>query len=117
MTAMDESILDSVKLGLGITEDYPYFDEQLKLYTNAALAVLAQTGVGSEGFTITSASSKWSEFLGDKMNRLDYSKAYVIMKVRLMFDPPQNSSALQAMKDLLAEYEWRGYVECDPVDE
>lgn len=111
---MDESILESVKLALGITLDYQYFDEQLKLWTNSALAVLEQTGVGVPGFEITDSSQVWSDFLEEKANRLGYSKAYVIMRVRLMFDPPQNSAALQALKDMIAEYEWRGYVECDP---
>lgn len=112
---MDESILTSVKLGLGITEDYPYFDDQLILYINSVLAVLAQTGVGTEGFTIRDASSKWSDFLGDKMNVLEYSKSYVIIRVKLMFDPPQSSGALDAMKAIAAEYEWRGFVECDKM--
>lgn len=111
---MDESILGSVKLALGIMADYPYFDEQLILYINSALAVLVQTGVGTEGFTISGPETTWSQFLGEKVSALEYSKTYVIMRVRLMFDPPQNSSALQALKDMIAEFEWRGYVECDP---
>ena len=114
---MHESILDSIKLALGIMVDYPYFDEQLITYTNAALAVLVQTGVGEPGFTIDGREALWEQFLGEKMAALEYSKAYVIMRVRLMFDPPQNSSALQALKDMIAEYEWRGYVECDPIEE
>ena len=61
---MDESILESVKKSLGITPDYPYFDDQLILYINAALAVLVQTGVGTAGFAITGPESKWSDFLG-----------------------------------------------------
>lgn len=112
---MDESILESVKKSLGITPDYPYFDDQLILYINAALAVLVQTGVGVAGFAITGPESKWSDFLGEKMTALEYSKVYVSMKVRLMFDPPQSSGALQALKDLVAEYEWRGYIECDEL--
>lgn len=114
---MDESILNSIKLALGITTDYNAFDSQLILYINTALAVLVQTGVGTEGFTISGASSKWSDFLGEKMSALEYSKTYVIMRVRMMFDPPQSSGALEAMKEMIREYEWRGYVECDPVPE
>lgn len=114
---MDESILESVKEALGIVKDYPFFDDQLILYTNSALGVLAQTGVGTEGFTITGAESKWSDFLGEKMDLVPYSKAYVVMRVRLMFDPPQSSTAAKAMEDMIREYEWRGYVQCDPAME
>lgn len=112
---MDESILESVKKGLGIVPGYQYFDDQLILYINAALATLVQTGVGTANFTISGAESKWSDFLGEKMQALEYSKAYVILKVRLLFDPPQSSGAQAALKELVAEYEWRGYIECDEL--
>lgn len=114
---MDESILTSVKLALGIMADYQYFDSQLILYINAALAVLAQTGVGTDGFTIQNANETWADFLGEKEAALSYSKAYVVMKVRLMFDPPQSSAAMEALKEMITEYEWRGFVECDPPPE
>lgn len=111
---VDESILDSVKLALGIAADYPYFDEQLILYINTAIAVLIQTGVGTEGFTISNRTARWSDLLGDKMAALEYSKTYIILRVRLLFDPPQSSGATEAIKETIRELEWRGYVECDP---
>ena len=113
---MDESILTSVKLALGITADYQPFDAQLILYINTALATLVQVGVGTSGFKIQSDASKWSDFIGtttDSEEVVEFAKVYVITKVRLMFDPPQSSGALQALKDLAAEYEWRGYIQCD----
>lgn len=112
---MDESILVSVKLALGITKDYEFFDPQLIMYINAALATLVQNGVGEPGFTISNDLSKWSDFLGEKTTALEYVKVYVISKVRLMFDPPQSSGAQAALKELAAEYEWRGYIECDEL--
>ena len=114
---MDESILTSVKLALGITEEYDAFDQQLILYINTALATLNQTGVGTEGFQIKDATATWSEFLGENMVTLEYSKTYVITKVHIMFDPPQSSAALQALKELAAEYEWRGYIQCDHLEQ
>lgn len=113
---MDESILTSVKLALGITADYQPFDAQLILYINTALATLVQTGVGTSGFKIQSAASKWSDFIGtatDSEEVVEFAKVYVITKVRLMFDPPQSSGAQTALKELAAEYEWRGYIQCD----
>ena len=111
---MDESILESVKLALGVPTDYTAFDNQLILFTNAALSATAQTGVGTENFQITGASSKWSDFLGSKASALGYTKTLVILRVRLMFDPPQSSGAVESIKEQIREYEWRGYVECDP---
>lgn len=114
---MSESILTSVKLALGITEEYEQFDPQLVLYINTALATLVQTGVGKKNFKIVDKSASWSDFLGEIEAALEFSKTYVITKVRLMFDPPQSSGALQALKELAAEYEWRGYIECANADD
>lgn len=113
-TPNPESILTSVKLALGIGADYPFFDDQLILYINTAIAALIQTGVGTEGFSITGDGEHWSDLLGEKMAALEYSKTYVILRVRLLFDPPQSSGALEALKETLREFEWRGYIECDP---
>ena len=35
------------------------------------------------------------------------------MKVRLLFDPPQSSSVMDATKSMISELEWRLYTECD----
>ena len=111
---MDESILNSVKLALGVPEDYDAFDNQLILYINSALAATVQTGVGTENFTISSSTAKWSDFLGDKMAALSYTKSLVILRVKLLFDPPQSSGAVNAINEQIREFEWRGYIECDP---
>ena len=111
---MDESILNSVKLALGVPEDYDAFDNQLILYINSALAATVQTGVGTDGFMISNASAVWSDFLGDKMAALSYTKSLVILRVKLLFDPPQSSGAVNAINEQIREFEWRGYIECDP---
>ena len=41
-------------------------------------------------------------------------KSYVYLKAKLIFDPPQNSSVAQAMKQQADEFEWRVSVEVDP---
>lgn len=111
---MNESILDSVKLTLGIPTDYEAFDNQLKLFINAALAAVVQTGVGQEDFKITGNTETWADFLGEKEAALSYTKALVALRVRLLFDPPQSSGAIQMMNEQIREFEWRGYIECDP---
>lgn len=40
-------------------------------------------------------------------------KSYVALKVKLLFDPPQSSSTIEATKNLISELEWRLYAECD----
>ncbi len=102
-----ESILTSVKKMLGIMEEYEHFDADLIMHINSVLSVLTQIGVGpSEGFYIEDANDTWADFVGYD-NRLSLVKSYVYMKVRLLFDPPQSSAAIESMKQLIAEFEWR----------
>ena len=110
---MDESILTSIKKLLGITEDYDYFDQDIIMHINAAFMVLAQLGIGpSEGFLITDDTDTWSDFIDDSTN-LGSIQSYVYMKVKLMFDPPQNSFTVDSMTKLVNELEWRLNIAAD----
>lgn len=109
-----ESILDSVKLALGIIPEYSHFDDQIKMYLNSVFSTLYQIGVGPEdGFIIEDDTTTWYDYLVDN-KLLNLVKTYVYMKVRLLFDPPTSSFALQALKDQIAEQEWRINVMVDP---
>ena len=110
---IDESILVSIKKLLGIAEDYNYFDQDIIMHINAALMILTQLGVGpSKGFLITDDSSTWSDFIKNSDN-LGSIQSYVYMKVKLMFDPPQNSFTVDSMTKLVNELEWRLNVAAD----
>ena len=110
---MDESILVSIKKLLGIAEDYDYFDQDIVMHINAAFMVLTQLGIGpSEGFLITDDTDTWSDFIDDATN-LGSIQSYVYMKVKLMFDPPQNSFTVDSMQKLVNELEWRVNIAAD----
>lgn len=102
------SILTSVKKLLGIAEECTDFDADVVMYVNSALFVLSQIGVGPVGgFTITGSEETWEQFSPDKLKN-EAVKAYLGVKVRLLgFDPPQSSSTMEAMKNTVAEMEWR----------
>lgn len=109
-----ESILTSIKKMLGISKEYTHFDEDLIMHINSALAVLGQLGVGpSEGFFIEDESAEWSDFVSD-LSKLQFIKTYVYQKVKLLFDPPQSSAAIQALNESIREFEWRINVQVDP---
>ena len=106
------SILNDVKSLVGIVPTYDAFDNQLLICINSAFATLHQLGVGpEEGFEVN-ANTEWDEYISTK--RLNFIKQYVCMKVRVMFDPPSSSFALDAIKEQIKEYEWRinSEVEC-----
>lgn len=102
-----DSILTSIKKLLGMTEDYTAYDMDVIIHINTALAILSQLGVGSDSaFRICDASATWQDFVGNNP-RLDDVKDYVYLKVKLLFDPPTSSAAIQSMEKLLSEIEWR----------
>lgn len=104
---MDHSILNDVKIFCGITPEYEHFDTDIINDINTAIAILRQLGVGPKtGFMIEDASSTWGDLLGDDI-RLIFVKTYVKAKVKIEFDPPANSTLLQALKDTVAEMEFR----------
>lgn len=102
-----ESILDSIKELLGISSDDISFDKELIIHINSALMIVNQLGVGpTSGYSITSKDNKWNELMGDRKD-LDAIKTDVYLRVRLIFDPPQNSFLVSAIKEQIQEYDWR----------
>lgn len=103
---MEESILTSIKKLLGITDDYPHFDQDIILQINSAFSTLNQLGVGPEaGFSIQDASTVWTEFIND--DRLNFAKTFVQLKVKLAFDPPTSSTLMDSYNRQLDELAWR----------
>lgn len=86
-----DSILETVKAHLGLTEDDITFNEQIIDDINSVFMILHQLGVGpSEYFAIEDESETWNDFFGDAKN-VNAVKTYMYMKVKLMFDPPTTS--------------------------
>ena len=111
--SLSDSILDSTKKLLGIDEDYRDFDLDIMTHINSTFLILRQLGIGpDEGYIITDRNDKWSDFLTD-VSKLAAVKTYIAAKVRLIFDPPVGG-ALDALKSVIAEFEWRLNVEVDP---
>lgn len=104
---MENSILKSVKKTLGLAPEYTAYDEDILLFTNGALAILTQLGVGPEdGVMLEDDLLDWDTFLGD--DRIyNMVKPFVCLKVRLAFDPPATSFAINAIEGQLEEMEWR----------
>lgn len=104
---MEDSILTSIKLDLGITEDYEAYDNQLIGLINSVFVILHQIGVGpSEVFSIYDKNTTWDEFTQDK-KEIQSVRTYMYEKVKLIFDPPQSSAHTEALKQSASEFEWR----------
>lgn len=111
---MATSILNSTKKILGVDADYDVFDLDIMTHINTAFSTLQQLGVGPvEGFMIEDDVPTWDAFLLND-NRLNAVKSYVYLRVRVLFDPPATSFVLDALKEQIAELEWRLNVAVDP---
>ena len=92
---MNDSILTSIKKLLGIAEECEDFDTDIIMHINSTFLNLYQIGVGSErGFSIVDKYTAWI-------------KTYIYLKVKLLFDPPLSSSAVEAINRSISELEWR----------
>ena len=109
-----ENILDSIKKLLGIDEADLNFDQELIMHINSVFMVLNQLGVGPVGgFKISSNEEVWTDFIGTRLD-LESVKSYIYLKVRLLFDPPQNSFLVGSIEKQIEEFEWRLQVQVEP---
>lgn len=109
-----ESILTSIKKMLGLSEEYEHFDVDIVIHINSTFRVLHQLGVGpSKVFRINNSDAVWNDFIAEDCEGFDEVKTYVYQRVKLLFDPPLSSAHLTALKESIAEFEWRLQVEAD----
>lgn len=93
------SILHDTKTYLGLMEDDPSFDSEVKDAIDNALATATQ--LNCEVGDLSSEADYPATALGRILRQ------YVNYSVRLAFDPPQTSFAIKAIEALKQESEWR----------
>ena len=104
---MNDSILQTIKQLLGISEADESFDPNIIVLVNSVLNILSQIGLEeANNFQIKGSSETWNELFRDRKD-LEIVKTYICFKVKMMFDPPTSSAALEATKRVLDEQEWR----------
>lgn len=108
---MEQSILRSIKKLLNISDDDPGYDTDLIFHINTSFMVLHQLGYDkndtpNRSFVISDETTTWTDFISGRDN-IEAVKSYVYLKVRLLFDPPSTSFAIEAFKKQLEELEWR----------
>jgi len=106
--AQIESILTSTKDALLLAEDYTHFDSQIIMHINSAFSTLQQLGVGpANGFQIVDKQEKWTDLFPVGDPRLNFVHTYIYLRVKLVFDPPATSFAIEALDKQVKELEWR----------
>lgn len=116
---MEQSILKTVKAAVNVALDDPSFDLAIIGHINTEFSTLADLGVGPpEGFVIEDDVGVWGDYLDPDDNKIMLSqiKTAVILRTRILFDPPAQIFLLQALKDQLLETEWRINVNRETVE-
>jgi len=105
--ALEESILKTIKPMLGVSVSDTSFDMDIIVLINSSLAVLNQNGIGVTDYEIIGDTEVWADLLGETTLKLTPIKTFVFLYVKLIFDPPTNSSILEALKQQKEETLWR----------
>ena len=102
-----DSILDSVKKALGLDFSDTSFDPDVTMGINSAFGPLQQLGVGPDtGFFISDNTVLWSDYVA-RADYLGMVQAFIIMTVRLAFDPPDSRTGIPAIEKQLDQLAWR----------
>lgn len=92
------------------------FDNDLITYINSVFAELAQMAAGlPQDFRIEDVTSTWDEYY--KGPAISMIKDYIVLKTRIVFDPPASNSILEAFKSEADRLEWRINVAMDSQKE
>lgn len=94
------SVLHDTKIYLGLIEDDPSFDSEIKDAIDNALATATQ--LNHEAGAVQSSEA---DYPATPFGRI--LRQYVNYSVRLTFDPPQTSFSIKAIEALKQEAEWR----------
>lgn len=104
---MSDSVLSSTKQMLGISPEDTSFDVNVIMSINTALTILMDLGLTEvEDQIVTSDDMTWDELLGERTD-IEYVKTYIYQKVKMIFDPPTSTAAIDAMQRSISELEWR----------
>lgn len=102
-----DSILNTIKKMLGLSEDYTAFDVDIINDINSAFFTLFQLAVGpSVPFSISDAEDIWSDFTGGATD-IEAIKQYIYLHVKRTFDPPTSSFVSNSIDNQIKELEWR----------
>ena len=104
---MSDSVLLSIKQMLGISPEDTSFDVNVIMSINTALTTLMDLGLTEvEDEIVIDDDMTWDELLGGRTD-IEYVKTYVYQKVKMIFDPPTSTAAIDAMQRSINELEWR----------
>lgn len=103
------SILEDVRISVGLSKDTTDFDTELLMHINASIGKLNQNGVGNN-LMITDTATTWGD-LQDTPNAesneaFKMVPLFIALSTKLLFDPPPPSS-VQLHQASVEQLLWR----------
>lgn len=109
-----DSILLHTKKALGISDGDDSFDLDVIMYINNAFSNLNDLGAGPVGgFVITGEDEVWTDFFPQSDDPIELNvilskvQTYVVLKTRIIFDPPTVPTLMTSIESQIKEAEWR----------
>ncbi len=99
------SILNTVKKIIGISEDDTSFDTDIIMFINTAISSLQQL-TNIPNFEVTDTTQVWEDLSSD-ISKSNLIKSYISLKVKTLFDPPMSSIVKEAIDANLNEIAFR----------
>lgn len=104
---MFNSVLLSIKQSIGVHPEDTSFDGQIAMHINTVLVILNELGVTEVvGKRVEDQLMDWEELLNGRTD-IENVKTYIAHRVKMMFDPPTSSAAMEAIQRTINELEWR----------
>lgn len=119
MSTPTNSILGSIKQCLWpeveAGENMP-FDNELIMHINSIFVDVCNLGIGPDPpYYISGETETWTDFYSD-INKVNNVKTYMLLRLRLIFDPPQNSFLVKAIDDQIQKMEWHLTINSDKLE-
>ena len=104
---VNESVLNTIKKCLDIDPDNKDFDMDILLHINSVLTIMKRLGIiPKTSRRISDDSVTWSQLIPDDSLDVEDIKDYIFLRVKLIFDPPQNQKHTDVLIDTYKEIEF-----------
>lgn len=105
----NESILNCVKTNCQIPLTVSAFDQILITYINSVFDIFIQLGITTQSFGITGETETWDQAgIATEQNLM--AKTQMVLRVKLLFDPPATTHVSEAYKEMINEMAWRSTI-------
>lgn len=106
---LENSILEDIRLAMGLSKTTSDFDTDLLMHVNAAIGKLNQNGVGAE-LVVFDTDATWDDLQdpmqADSNNSFKMVPLFIALSTKLLFDPPPPSS-VQLHQSNIDQLLWR----------